>query len=103
MARVLLTAQAPNELDAIIEYCERVGASDFAEVFEEKVIEKIRSLEQFPRMGQTVPEIGDEAICEVLYRTHRTVYVVDRDDEAVDVPTIFHLSQQFGRLGSGDE
>mgnify|MGYP006266671017 CR=1 FL=1 len=80
MARVRLTEQAQNELDAIIEYYERVGASDFAEVFEEKLIEKIRPLEQFPQMGRTVPEIGDEAICKVLYRNHRIVYVVDRDD-----------------------
>ena len=36
---------AQNELDAIIEYYERVGASNFVEVFEEKVIEKIRSFE----------------------------------------------------------
>jgi plasmid stabilization system protein ParE len=103
VARVRLTEQAQNELDAIIEYYERVGASDFAEVFEEKVIEKIRPLEQFPRMGRTVPEIGDEAIREVLYRNHRIVYVVDRDDEEVEVLTIFYSSQQFGRLGSGDE
>lgn len=102
MARVRLTEQAQNELDAIIEYYERVGASDFAEVFEEKLIEKIRPLEQFPHMGRIVPEIGDEAIREVLYRNYRIVYVVDRDEEEVDVLTIFHSSQQFGRLGSGD-
>jgi len=103
MARVRLTEQAQNELDAIIEYYERVGASDFAEVFEEKIIEKIRPLEQFPRVGRIVPEISDEAIREVLYRNYRIVYVVGRDDEEVDVLTIFHSSQQFGALGSDDE
>ena len=76
MAHVRLTEQAQSELDAIIEYYERVGAADFAEVFEEKVIEKIRPLERFPRMGRVVPEIGDEAIREVLYRNYRIVYVV---------------------------
>jgi len=54
-------------------------------------------------MGRIVPEIGDEAIREVLYRNYRIAYVVDRDDKEVDVLTIFHSSQQFGRLGSGDE
>ena len=85
MARVRLTEQAQNELDAIIDYYESIGADDFAEVFEEKVIEKIRPLEQFPRMGRIVPEIGDDAIREVLYRNYRIVYVVDRDDEEVVV------------------
>lgn len=103
MARVRFTEQAQNELDAIIDYYESIGAADFAEVFEEKVIEKIRPLEQFPRMGRIVPEIGDDAIREVLYRNYRIVYVVDRDDEEVDVLTIFHASQQFGTAGSGDE
>jgi len=103
VARVRLTEQAQNELDAIIEYYERVGAADFAEVFEEKMIAKIRTLERFPRMGRMVPEIGDEAIREVLYRNHRIVYVVDRDDEEVEVLTIFHSSQQLGALGSSEE
>ena len=100
MAKVRLTEQAQHELDAIIEYYERIGATDFAEVFEENVIAKIQPLERFPRMGRIVPEIGDEAIREVLYRNYRIVYVVDRDDEEVEVLTIFHSSQQFGALGS---
>ena len=70
MARVHFTEQAQSELDVIIEYYERIGADNFAEVFEEKVIEKIRPLERFPRMGRVVPEIGDEAIREVFYRNY---------------------------------
>ena len=103
MARVRLTEQAQSELDAIIDYYERVGAADFAEVLEEKIIEMIRRLGRFPRMGRMVPEIGDAAIREVLYRHYRIVYVVDRDDEEVAVLTIFHSSQQFGALDSPDE
>lgn len=102
MAHVRLTEQARNELEAILDYYERVGAADFAEVFEEKIIEKMRSLGQFPRMGRAVPEIEDEAIREVLYRDYRIVYIVDEDDAAVDVLTIFHSSQQFGPLDSDD-
>ncbi|MGI9174036.1 MAG: type II toxin-antitoxin system RelE/ParE family toxin [Rhodothermales bacterium] len=100
MASVRFTEQAQNELDAIVAYYERVDAADFAEVFEAKVIEKVRMLERFPRMGRMVPEIGDEAMREVIYRNYRIVYVVDRDDEAVEVLTIFHSSQQFGASGS---
>ena len=103
MARVRLTEQAQSELDAIIEYYERVGAADFAEVLEEKVVEKIRPLERLPRMGRVVPEIRDEAIREIIYRSYRIVYVVDADDEEVEVLTIFHSSKQFGALGSSDE
>jgi plasmid stabilization system protein ParE len=103
VAYVYLTEQAQDELDAIVEYYERVGVGDFAAVFEEKVVEKIRPLEDFPRMGRMVPEIEDEAIREIIYRHYRIVYVVDRDDEEVEVLTIFHSSQQFGTSGSGDD
>lgn len=103
MAHVRLTKQAQEELDAIIEYYERVGAADFAAILEEKVIEHMRRLEHFPRMGRVVPEIEDDAVREVLYRNYRIVYVVDRDEEEVEVLTIFHSSQQFGALGSGDD
>lgn len=99
MARVRLTHQAQSDLDAIIEYYERVGAIDFAEIVERSVIERIRSLESFPRKGRTVPEINDEAIREVLYRNYRIVYVVDSEDEEVEVLTVFHSSQQFGAFG----
>lgn len=64
-----------------------------------KVIEKVRPLERSPRMGRMVPEIQDEVIREVLYRNYRIVYVVDRDDEEVEILTIFHSSQQFDALG----
>jgi plasmid stabilization system protein ParE len=88
--------QARAELDAIIEYYERVGAAEFAEVLEENVLERIRQLEHFPRLGREVPEIEDRAIRELLYRNYRIVYVVDRDDEEISLLTIFHSSQQFG-------
>ena len=103
MAQVRLTEQAQRELDAIIEYYERIGADDFAEVFEEKVIAKIRPLERFPRLGRVVPEIQDEAIREVLYRNYRIVYIVDQEEQDVAVLTIFHSSRQFGALGSSGE
>lgn len=103
MARVRFTEQARSELDAIIEYYERIGASEFAEVLEAKLIEKVRRLERFPRLGRMVPEIGDEAIREVLHRNYRIVYVLSRDEEEVDVLAVFHSSQQFGSLGSGEE
>ncbi|NBC17003.1 MAG: type II toxin-antitoxin system RelE/ParE family toxin [Bacteroidetes bacterium] len=76
MARVHFTEQAQSELGAIIEDYERIGADDFAEAFEEKVIEKIRPLEQFPRMGRIVREIGDEAIRDLLMALVASVWFV---------------------------
>jgi len=103
VARVRITEQAQSELDAILEYYERVGAGDFAEVFEERVIAKIRKLERFPRMGRVVPEIRDDAIREVRYRNHRIVNLVDREEEEIVVLTIFHASRPLGDWGGSEE
>lgn len=103
MATVRLSSQAERELGAILDYYDRVGASGFAEVFEAKLIEKLRRLEQFPRLGRVVPEIGDEAIREVLHRNYRIVYLLDSDQEEVMVLTIFHSAQQFGGRPTDDE
>ena len=43
------------------------------------------------------------AIREVIYRSYRILYIVDEDDEEIDVLTIRHASRQFGPLGSEGE
>jgi plasmid stabilization system protein ParE len=50
MATVRITKQAWSDLEAVLEYYDQ-SAPGFAEVFEEEVVEKIRRLRQFPRMG----------------------------------------------------
>ena len=102
MATVRLSSQAERELSAVLDYYDLIGASGFAEVFEAKLIEKLRRLEQFPRLGRIVPEIRDESIREVLHRNYRIVYMLDRDEEEVLVLTIFHSAQQFGGLSPED-
>lgn len=103
MARVRLTEQPQNEREAVLDYYQSVGAADFAEVVEKKIIEKMCSLEQFPQRGRAMPKIDDAAIREVFYRDYRIVYIVARDDGTVDVLTIFHSSQQFAPLDSNDD
>jgi len=97
VATVRITEQAWSDLDAILD-CYDQSAPGFSEVFEEEVVEKIRRLEEFPRMGRMVPEIGDEALRELIHRSYRIVYYVDADDDKVEVLTIFHSSQQFGGI-----
>ena len=69
----------------VLDHYQSVEAADFAEVFGEEITEKMRSLEQFPRRGRAMPKIDDAAIREVFYRDYRIVYIVDWDDETVDV------------------
>lgn len=50
-------------------------------MFEERLIETVGRLVQFPRLGRAVPEIEDEAIREVIYRGHRIVYILDSEEK----------------------
>ena len=47
-------------------------------------------------MGRRVPEIGDDALRELIYRQYRIIYIVDAEGERVDVLTIFHSAKEFG-------
>ena len=97
-----MTQQARADLESIVAYYEEVSPA-FALVFEEKVLEKMQRLAQFPRMGRRVPELGDESMREVLYRSYRIVYFVDEAAEEVDVLMVFHSSRPLGQGAGEDE
>lgn len=95
MTHVRWLSQAEADLEAIRKYYLRV-APDFASPFIEGALEQTKQLENFPRMGRPVPEIGDRSIRELIYRQYRVVYFVDSKDQQIDILTIFHSARQFG-------
>ncbi|MEO1074924.1 MAG: type II toxin-antitoxin system RelE/ParE family toxin [Bacteroidota bacterium] len=96
MAEVIWRPQALRDLEAIEAYYEEV-APDFAPLFVAGAFETAARLRDFPRAGRIVPEIGDEAIRELLYRQYRIIYIVIGD--AAEVLTVYHSARQFGGLG----
>lgn len=54
----------------------------------EGLLEAARRLEQFPRSGRIVPELGLERYREILYGDFRIIYRVDSD--AVAILTVTH-------------
>lgn len=96
MASVRLTHQAKKDLSAVIEYYLQVGAHGFVDLLEAELLEKLRSLESFPRMGREIPELGDSSMREVFVRSYRIAYHLDRNDDDVTVLTIFHSSKELG-------
>lgn len=94
MADVRWTSQARADLRAIRQFLARESPR-YAEVLEDGILAATDRLAVFPRSGRSVPEVGDEAMREVLYRDYRIVYVVV-DDGQVDVLTVFHSTRAFG-------
>ena len=102
MAILKWRPQARKDLEAIEAYFEEI-APDYAAFFMEQVLEKAQQLERFPRMGRIVPEMGEESIRELIYRSYRIMYYVDREGSEVEVLTVVHSSQQFGSIDFDDE
>lgn len=94
MATVRWTPQASADLRAIRRFLARESPR-YAEVLEDGILAATARLLAFPLSGRAVPEVGDEAMREVLYRDYRIVYVVV-DDDQVDVLTVFHSARAFG-------
>jgi toxin ParE1/3/4 len=101
MATLKWRPQALSDLEAIEAYYEEV-APDYASLLVQEILEQADQLEDFPRMGRIVPEVGDDAIRELIYRDYRIIYIVDAEDEQVEVLTVVHSSQHLGSLNSDD-
>lgn len=97
MAHVKLSKQAEADLEAIVDFYDGINA-ELSYVLEEMLLARLEQLEDFPRSGRIVPEIGEVSIRELIYRNYRIVYYVDEEDAEVEVLTIFHSSRDFGGL-----
>ena len=95
MAEVVWRTQALRDLDAIEAYYEEV-APDFAPLFVAGAFEVTARLSDFPAAGRVVPEIGDDAIRELIYRQYRIIYLVD--EGSAEILTVYHSARQFGGL-----
>lgn len=100
MARVVWTPQARRDVEAIVAYYLDVAPS-YAEVVEAGLLASTRRLETFPHSGRPVPEIGDDAVREVVWREYRVIYHADTDGSRVDVLTVLPSARQFGAESAG--
>jgi len=96
MARVRWMPGAESDLEAIRDYFH--DAPGYGKLLAGEITRVVRRLESFPRSGRMVPEVGDEAIRELIYRGYRIVYVVTADDAEVDILTVFHSSRPLEGL-----
>ncbi len=96
MNTIVWTPQAVEDVEAIHRYVARDSVR-YADLLVERIVEAIERVGAFPLSGRVVPEIGDEAIREVVHGNYRIVYRIR--DEAVEVLTVFHAARLL-RLGS---
>jgi toxin ParE1/3/4 len=92
MAEVIWSPNAVDDLDAIGEYIAR-DSVDAACVFVSRLIDAVEHLQQFPRSGRVIPEVGDENCREVVYGAYRLMYRLEGED--VWITGVVHAARKW--------
>ena len=92
MTRVIWAPQAIQDVEAIRAYVARDSAR-YADLVVERIIAAVERLENNPRSGRIVPEVGDESVREVIHGNYRVVYRLRH--EVVEIATVFHGARLF--------
>lgn len=90
MVEVKWTPQAEHDLEAIVEYIGR-DSPQYARLFVIEVFQALERISSFPNSGRVVPEIGNPAIREIIFRRYRLVFRVKR--EHVEFLSLHHGSR----------
>jgi plasmid stabilization system protein ParE len=61
--------------------------------FGAKLIESVRNLAAFPRLGRVVPEKNDENIREIIFKSYRVFYRVKDDTRTVEIARFWHAAR----------
>ncbi len=62
----------------------------YASLMAERIVESVERLQEFPRSGRVVPEVGQEVCREVILGTYRIVYRLEGD--RADILTVVHAA-----------
>jgi toxin ParE1/3/4 len=87
--KIVWSELARQDLRDIVEFIARDNPP-VAETFGYLLISRVDSLSEFPRLGRMVPEIRNEDIREIVFRSYRIVYRVDEARRAVAVIRVWH-------------
>lgn len=87
MAEIRWTAQAADDLEAITQFI-AADSPNYARLFVMNVLRVVERLEQYPRSGRVVPEIGNPAVREIIFGNYRIVFLLKAD--AIEILTIYH-------------
>jgi addiction module RelE/StbE family toxin len=92
LIRVIWAPQAIQDVEAIRAHIARDSAH-YADLVVERLVAAVERLQDHPRSGRVVPELGDDSIREVIHRNYRIVYRLRPD--LVEIATVFHGAHSF--------
>ncbi len=79
MARLIIwPRRASEDLEAIARYIAQ-DSEAYAKSVIRTILQKVRSLSEFPYIGRLVPEFEDESIREIFAYSYRIIYKITED------------------------
>ena len=61
--------------------------------FGAKLIESVRKLATFPRLGRVVPEKNDDDVREIIFKSYRIFYRVKDPSRTVEIARFWHAAR----------
>lgn len=92
MTQVIWAPQAIEDVEAIRAYVAR-DSSHYADLVVERIVAAVTRLESQPLSGRVVPEVGDQALREVIHGSYRIVYRLKPN--VAEIVTVFHGARVF--------
>jgi plasmid stabilization system protein ParE len=96
--QVTLSPSARADLRHIVRYIS-FDAPDRALQFGQFLVSRTKMLAQFPELGRIVPEFNDHLIREIVVRSYRVIYRVDRARRSVEVARFWHGARGTPDIG----
>lgn len=92
MTQVIWALQAIEDVEAIRAYVAR-DSTHYADLVVERIVAAVTRLESQPLSGRVVPEVGDQALREVIHGSYRIVYRLKPN--VAEIVTVFHGARVF--------
>ncbi len=90
--KIVFSDPAIEDLENIVRFIARDNPP-VAVHFGAKLIESVRNLAMFPRLGRVIPEQSDENVREIVFKSYRVFYRVNDDAQVVEIARFWHAAR----------
>jgi len=91
MVKVKWSKEAIENIFEIREYYIKVSPS-YAEEITDRIFEKENILISFPKIGRVVPELNNESIREIIFKSYRIIYMFF-DEKNINIIAVHNSSK----------
>lgn len=69
----------------------------YAEEITDRIFDKENLIIAFPKIGRVVPELNNESIREIIYKSYRIIYVLF-DEKSINIIAVHSSSQPLSGI-----